>query len=89
MNVKFSEDVVPLSSIKINPGKYVKQVEETHRPLLLTSRGKGVAVMQSLSDYEKSEEERIFMRSVLQGIRETEEGKSVSISEARLLLGMG
>jgi len=89
MNVKFSEDVVPLSSIKINPGKYVKQVEDTHRPLLLTSRGKGVAVIQSLSDYEKGEEERVFMRAVLQGIGEAEEGKSVSMSEARQLLGLG
>jgi len=58
--VKFSEDVIPLSSIKINPGKYVRQTEKTHRPVLLTRRGKGVAVMPSLHDFEKAEEERGF-----------------------------
>jgi len=81
MNVKFSEDVVPLSNIKVNPGKYIRQTVDTHRPVLLTSRGKGVAVMQSLNDYEKGEEERAFMRAVMQGISEIEAGKSISMQE--------
>jgi len=88
MNVKFSEDVIPLSNIKINPGKYVKQTEETHRPVLLTSRGKGVAVIQSLSDYENAEEERAFMRAVMQGINEIEAGKKISIQEVEKKLGL-
>jgi prevent-host-death family protein len=51
MPTKFSEDVIPLSELKINPGRVVKQVKETHRPVLLTSRGRGVAVVQDLDDY--------------------------------------
>ena len=45
---KFPEDIVPLSDIKVNPGRIVKQLDKTHRPVLLTSRGRGVAVVQSL-----------------------------------------
>ena len=56
MSVKFSEDVVPLTDLKVNPGRIVKHVAEAHRPVLLTSRGRGVAVMQSLSDYEQAAE---------------------------------
>jgi len=88
MNVKFSEDVVSLSNIKVNPGKYVRQTEDTHRPVLLTSRGKGVAVIQSLSDYEKAEEERVFMRGVLQGISEIEAGKAISMRNVEDKLGL-
>ncbi|MBL4759449.1 MAG: type II toxin-antitoxin system Phd/YefM family antitoxin [Mariprofundaceae bacterium] len=88
MHVKFSEDIISLSCIKINPGKYVKQTEETHRPVLLTSRGKGVAVIQSLSDFEKAEEERVFMRAVMQGIDEIEEGKAISFKEVKRTLGI-
>ena len=44
MTIKFSEDVIPLSDLKINPGRIVSQVRETRRPILLTSRGRGVAV---------------------------------------------
>ena len=42
MGIKFSEDIVPLSVLKVNPGKVVSHVAETHRPILLTSRGAGL-----------------------------------------------
>jgi len=88
MSVKFSEDVVSLSNIKVNPGKYVRQTADTHRPVLLTSRGKGVAIIQSLSDFEKAEEERVFMRGVLQGISEIEAGKAISMNEIEATLSL-
>ncbi|NTU41872.1 MAG: type II toxin-antitoxin system Phd/YefM family antitoxin [Nitrospirales bacterium] len=56
MGTKFSEDVIPLSDLKINPGKVLSQVTETHRPVLVTSRGRGVAVVQALKDYEETKE---------------------------------
>ncbi len=62
MGIKFSEDIVPLSDLKVNPGKVVARANETHRPILLTSRGRGVAVVQSLKDYEEETEERVFMQ---------------------------
>ena len=34
MQTKFSEDIVPVSVLKVNPGKIVKQVQEVHRPVL-------------------------------------------------------
>ena len=48
MSIKFSEDLVPLTDLKVNPGRVVKHVTEVHRPVLLTSRGRGVAVVQSV-----------------------------------------
>ena len=40
MQVKFSEDVIPLSDLKINPGKVVGRAQDTYRPILLTSLGR-------------------------------------------------
>ncbi|WP_296807891.1 type II toxin-antitoxin system Phd/YefM family antitoxin [Thiocapsa sp.] len=68
MSVKFSEDVVPLTDPKVNPGRVVKHAVESHRPVLLTSRGRGVAVIQSVPDYEQAVEERAFMRAVVAGL---------------------
>ena len=62
MGIKFSEDIVPITDLKINPGRVVKHATEVHRPVLLTSRGCGVAVVQSVSDYEEAQEKRAFMR---------------------------
>ena len=88
MGIKFSEDLVSLSDLKVNPGRVVKHATEVHRPVLLTSRGRGVAVVQSVSDYEKAEEERVFMRAVVAGLADLEAGHEVSLDEARTRLGL-
>ena len=88
MAIKFSEDLVPLTDLKANPGRVVKHATEVHRPVLLTSRGRGVAVVQSVSDYEKAEEERAFMRAVVAGLADLEAGHEVSLNETRVRLGL-
>ena len=40
VSTKFSEDVIPLADLKINPGRVMKQVSDMHRPVLITSRGR-------------------------------------------------
>lgn len=87
-NTKFSEDIVPLSDLKINPGRIVSQVDKTHRPVLLTSRGRGVAVVQSVRDFEADAEERAFLKAVVQGLVDIEEGRTVSLADARKRLGL-
>jgi len=89
MVTKFSEDVVPLSDVKVNPGKIVRQVAEAHRPVLLTSRGRGVAVVQAVADYEADSEERCFMRGVVQGLLDIEEGREISLAEVKKRLNLG
>ena len=88
MSTKFSEDIVPLSDLKVNPGRVVKQASETHRPVLLTSHGRGVAVVQSLSDYEKAEDERSFMRAVTEGLMDLEKGRELSLDDVRKRLDL-
>ena len=86
--IKFSKDVVPLSELKVNPGKVVKHATEVHRPVLLTSRGRGVAVVQSVSDYEMLEDERAFMRAVVAGLSDLESAREVSLVEAKRRFGV-
>lgn len=88
MQVKFSEDVVPLSDLKINPGKVVGRAQDTHRPILLTSRGRGIAVVQGLEDYERTAEELRFVKAVAQGLWDVREGNTVSLEDARKTLGI-
>lgn len=88
MSIKFSEDVITLGDLRVNPGKIVKNVASTHCPALLTSRGRGVAVMQSLQKYEAAEEERKFMRAVVEGLSDLESGHELSLADAKTRLGL-
>jgi prevent-host-death family protein len=85
---KFSEDIVPLTDMKANPGRVVNQIHETHRPILLTNRGRGVAVVQSLGDYEDQAEELTFLRGVVQGLMDLEEGREMSLEDVKKRLGL-
>ena len=86
--VKFSEDVVSLGDMKVNPGKIVRRVAETGRPILLTSHGRGVAVVQALSDYEAAQEERAFMRAVVAGLADVDAGRVVPLADVKRRLGL-
>jgi prevent-host-death family protein len=88
MQTKFSEDVIPLSDLKVNPGKVVNHTKDTHRPVLLTSRGRGVAVVQGLEDYESINEELAFVKAITQGLMQIKEGDTADISEVKKRLGI-
>ena len=82
MQTKFSEDVVPLTDLKVNPGKIVNRAKDTKRPILLTSRGRGVAVVQGLEEYENLEEEVRFLKAVAQGLMEVRDGKVTGLKQS-------
>ena len=88
MQVKFSQDVISLSELKVNPGKVVNCAKNAHRPILLTSRGKGIAVVQGLAEYEENEESREFMKAITQGLIEIKEGNEAELSEVKKNLGI-
>lgn len=88
MATKFSQDIVPLSDLKVNPGKIVNRAKDTHRPILITSRGRGVAVVQGLEEYENLEEERAFMKAVTQGLVEIKEGKEQDLDDVKKKLSI-
>jgi prevent-host-death family protein len=88
MNVKFSEDVVPVTALKTRSAKVLRQVSEGNRPVLLTSRGHGIAVVQSLAEYERQDEEREFLKAVVQGLQDVEKGRTVPMAEVKTRLGL-
>ena len=81
--IKYSEDIVTISDLKINPGRIVSQIDKTRRPVLLTSRGRGVAVVESVRDYEQKAEEQMFLRGVVKGLMDIEEGREISLSDVK------
>ena len=85
---KFSQDIVPLSDLKVNPGRIVHQVDETRRPVLLTNRGRGVAVVQALAEYEAESEERAFLRGIVQGLMDLEEGREMDLAAVKTRLSL-
>jgi antitoxin YefM len=68
-SIRFSEDVRPLSEFRANAAAFVEQVQTTHRPIVLTQRGRSAAVLLDVGEYERLVE-RV---EVLDDIRVAEE----------------
>ena len=88
MQTKFSEDVISLSDLKVNPGKVINHAKDSHRPILLTSRGRGVAVVQGIEEFEKNGEELAFVKAIAQGLVDIEEGKIMRLKDVKKRLGL-
>jgi antitoxin YefM len=50
--LKASEDIQSLSDFRANAAQYVRQVQQTGRPLVLTQHGRGAAVLLDIHAYE-------------------------------------
>lgn len=81
-------DTISLADLRLDPSRVISRAADEHRPVLVTSGGRGVAVVQSLVDYETSEEERAFMRAVVAGLTDLESGREVSFDAAKARLGL-
>jgi len=88
MQTKFSEDVISLSDLKVNSDKVINHDKDSHRPILLTSRGRGVAVVQGIEEFEKNGEELAFVKAIAQGLVDIEEGKTTSLKDVKKRLGL-
>jgi prevent-host-death family protein len=47
-----SEDIRPVTYLKSRAADLLKQINETHRPIIITQNGKAKAVLQDTASYE-------------------------------------
>lgn len=87
--LSFDDDIVLLSDLKRNPNKILKQVHHAQVGCrVVTSRGRWVAGIQSLKDFEVESEEPEFMRTVVKGLADLEEGRESTLSEVKKRLNL-
>jgi antitoxin YefM len=84
--VRFSEDVKQVSALKTRSAEIIDQVRRTRRPVLLTRRGRGVAVLLDVEEYEALVERQGFLEAVAEGVHAVANGDLHSHEEAVAIL---
>lgn len=83
---RFNEDIRPLTEFRANSAAFIEQVQTTRRPIVLTQRGRGAAVLLDVREYERLVERA----EVLEDIRVAEEqaarGEAIDHEQAREML---
>ncbi len=80
---KFDEDIRPLSEFRAGVASFVKQVNDTGRPLVLTQRGRGVAVVVDIHEFEDMRERLALLEDIAVAEAQLAAGEGISHAEAK------
>ncbi len=75
--VNVQDDIRPLSEFRTHMAELVEHTKKTGRPLILTQRGRSVAVVMSPRDYEALTYREEFIEAVQEGLAEADAGKLI------------
>ena len=82
----FSRDVRPITDFKAKGSEIVEQVARTRRPVLITRRGRGVAVVVDLGEFERMRDEIAFGRAVDEAAAQAARGEFATDAEVEAAL---
>ena len=72
-------NIIPVSDLRQNAAKLLKELKKTNEPLIITQRGRAAAVMIGVDAYEKSENEKELLRLLAMGEKEIEKGEGYDL----------
>ena len=81
--MKFDQDIRPLSEFRAGVASFVKQVTETGRPLVLTQRGRGVAVVLDVHEFEAMRERLALLEDISRAEAQLARGEGVPHEQAK------
>jgi antitoxin YefM len=81
--IRFSEDVRPLSEFRANTAAFIEQVQSTHRPIVLTQHGRSAAVLLDVAEYERLVEREEVLEDIRIAEAQIARGEGVEHDEAR------
>ena len=80
-HVNVADGIIPMSEFRANMAELIERARLSREPLVLTQRGKSVAVVLSPREYELLTERDRFIAAVNEGLKDVEEGRVIDDKE--------
>ena len=85
-------DIVPITDLRQDSSAVLKRVRASREPVIITQRGRAAAVLLSVEEYERTENERQILLLLARGEKEIAQGKGHTLDDVlaeadRLLAG--
>jgi antitoxin YefM len=80
---RIDEDIRPMSEFRTGIASFLKQIHNTKRPLIITQRGKGVAVLIDAGEYEAMQEKIELLQDIQTSIGQIEAGQGIEHEDAK------
>jgi len=73
-------EIIPVSDLRQDAASILKKLQNSQDPLVVTQRGRAIAVIQSIDAYEQAEHERHLLHLLAVGEKEVTEGKGSTLT---------
>ncbi|MDH4229665.1 MAG: type II toxin-antitoxin system Phd/YefM family antitoxin [Nitrospirota bacterium] len=73
--MNLATQIKPISYLKANAAEIVRQLSETHEPLVITQNGEAKMVVQDIQSYEETQEALALLKILALGKQEVAEGQ--------------
>lgn len=73
--MKYSTHIKPISYLKANAAKVIKDLAAGHGPMVITQNGEAKIVVMDVESYEQTQESIALLKILALGNRQVEEGK--------------
>ena len=83
VSLNLEADIQAVSDFRANAAGVLKQVKATGRPVVLTQRGRGAAVLVDVGAYQKILDEMELMRDIIAGLEDAAAGRVSSSADVR------
>ncbi|MBU4185111.1 MAG: type II toxin-antitoxin system Phd/YefM family antitoxin [Proteobacteria bacterium] len=81
--LKIDQDIRSLSEVRNGMAKFIKQVHDTKRPVIITQHGKGVAVLLGANEFEGMQEKIELLSDIQTSLNQLEKGAGISHKDAK------
>ncbi len=79
--MRYSDSIKPISYLKAHTAEVIRNVAEGGSSYVITQHGEAKAVVQSVSEYEKTQETLSLLKILALGDKEIAAGETVSADE--------
>lgn len=83
VQIRFSEDIRPLSEFRANAASFIEHVRQTRRPLVLTQHGRSSAVLLDIAEYERLVERVELLEDIRTAEEQLARGEGVEHQDAK------
>ena len=81
--IRVTDDIWPLSNFRAETTNCIKHIHNTKRPMIITQRGKGVAVLLDINEYEAMQEKIDILQDIYKAERQIESQETTSHKKAK------
>ncbi len=88
--LKISKDVITLAEFKSSAATILKQIGDSSQPVLITQNGKPAGVLVSPAEFDRIQEQESarFVTAVNRGLKDADDGKLFTSTQAKSRLGL-